>query len=96
MIDLLVVRVVTVWTQGTVCLLQDLSVERVNARVPFSNSVLWKGDEEGKPVWGLMVLGCHKFDNCGCIDEQASCLLTKGIDIVCERPLFCDISVPGS
>ena len=65
----MVVDSLVVWTQVAMHLLQDLSVQRINARLPFAIGVLWEFNEEGKLVRGFMVSGCHKFDNCGRINE---------------------------
>ena len=93
MIDLLVAWFLAVWIHVTIPMLQDLSIQIVNTRLPFLSSVLWKRDEEGKPVWGLVVSGSYKFDCCGCIDEQTSRLLAEEIDVRWEWPIFCDIAV---
>ena len=76
-----------------ICVLQDLSVERINPGFPLVGRVLWKGDKGSEPLRGLVIWGCHKFDDCRCIDKQSRCLLAENIDIGCEWPILCDIRV---
>jgi hypothetical protein len=70
-----------------------LGVEEVDACLPFMGSVLWKRDDKSKPFIRRVVLGCNEFDDSRSVDEEASCLLAEGVNILWVWPILREFAV---
>ena len=77
------------------CLVKNLGVQSVNS-LSFTSGVLWKGDDEVQLFSGDAALRCHKFDNCGSIDEETCCLSAKKVNVKWIWPVLVKITVTSA
>ena len=54
---------------------------------------MWEGDEDGEPLRGLVMSGCHELDSCRCINERAVRFFTEGVDVRWEWPTLHDAAM---